>query len=378
MNRQTCLAVALLLLLLPGGCQSHQEYDLSDGIDSKITLFEKALVLPVGSTAPFTLKMAMQPLSAKLPLWGLPTDLLKVDENGQLQIFYNQELTRFNFYKFALSVPDNADPYVWKPDEMKESPTMEVLLPMLGIWLHNETLALTVTAPFSEGIWMDGTVSVVCKGENEEVAYQEAVRLDRLAVSPSEKDVQLALFRLPIINQGSEADVAFQNMEVLLPAHFAGRITGDGIYTIHMAHQANVSVGSQFELSLPKLEIPVHLPLGAVGFRDAVIELELENTLPMQVAITELAVPGNGNLSITTEGTLAGGSPATPAASRLSLHIKSLDGSPIPDIELLALQVNLRAAPGLENVLLSENQGVRLKHSYVKVNGGITLFGHEN
>ena len=378
MNKHTCLAVALLLLLLPGGCQNHQEYDVSDGIDSKITLFEKALVLPVGSTAPLTLKLALQPLSAKLPIWGLPTDLLKADEDGQLLISFNQELTRVNFYKFALSVPDHADPYVWKPDGMKESPTMEVLLPMLGIWLHNETLALTVTAPFSDGIWMDGTVSVVCNGENEEVAYQEAVRLDRLAVSPSEKQVKLASFRLPVISPGSEAEVSFQDMEVLLPAHWADRITGDGIFTIHMAHQANISVGSQFELPLPKLEIPVHLPLGTVGFRDALIELELENTLPLQVAITEIVVPGNENLSITAEGTLAGGSPAAPVASRLSLHIKSLDGSPIPDIEKLALQLNLHASPGLENVLLSENQGVRLKHSYVKINGGITLFGHEN
>lgn len=378
MMKKTCLAVACLLLFLLGGCQRHLEYDLSDGIDSKITLFEKALVLPVGSTGPITLKVALEPLATKLPLLGFPADLLKVDDSGQLLISYTQELTRVNFYKFALSVPDNAEPYVWKPDGMAATPTMEVMLTMFGIWLHNQALSVTVAAPFSDGFWLDGTVSVVCKGENEEVAYQEAVKLDRFAVRPYEGRVQLASFRLPIISRGSETTLSFRDVEALLPAHLGERITGEGSYTIYLAHRANVSVGSKFNLPIPQLEIPVHLPLGAVGFRDAVIELELENTLPLQVAITELSVPGNDNLSITAEGTLAGGSPAAPVASRLSLHIKSLDGSPIPDVDSLALQLSLSAAPGLENVLLSENQGVRLKHSYVKVNGGITLFGHEN
>lgn len=378
MKMKTCLAVPLLLLLLLGGCQRNLEYDLSDGLDSKITLFEKALVLPVGSTGPITLKVAMAPLATKLPLLGFPADLLKVDEDGQLLISYTQEMANVNFYKFALSLADNAEPYVWKPYGMTATPTMEVMLPMLGVWLHNEVVALTVAAPFSDGIWLDGKVSVACKGENEEVAYQDSVRLDRFSVRPYDGRVQLASFRLPIVSRGSGTTVSFQDVEALLPAHLGERITGDGIYTVNLTHRANVSVGSRFNLPIPQLELPVHLPLGAIGFKDAVIGVELENTLPLQVEITELAVPGNDNLSITAEGTLAGGSPAAPVSSSISLHIKSLDGSPIPDIESFALQLTLRASPGHEDVLLSENQGVRLKHSYVKVNGGITLFGHEN
>ena len=340
MKIKTCLAVPLLLLLLLGGCQRNLEYDLSDGLDSKITLFEKALVLPVGSTGPITLKVAMAPLATKLPLLGFPADLLKVDEDGQLLISYTQEMANVNFYKFALSLADNAEPYVWKPYGMTATPTMEVMLPMLGVWLHNEVVALTVAAPFSDGIWLDGKVSVACKGENEEVAYQDSVRLDRFSVRPYDGRVQLASFRLPIVSRGSGTTVSFQDVEALLPAHLGERITGDGIYTVNLTHRANVSVGSRFNLPIPQLE-------------DAVIGVELETTLPLQVEITELAVPGNDNLSITAEGTLAGGSPATPVSSNISLHIKSLDGSPIPDIESLALQLTLRASPGLEDVLLS-------------------------
>ena len=91
-----------------------------------------------------------------------------------------------------------------------------------------------------------------------------------------------------------------------------------------------------------------------------------------------MSVPDNENLSITTEGILAGGSEESPATSSLMLHIKSLDGQPIPDITSLLLSGRLEAVPGLENVLLSFNQGIYLKHSSIKVVGGINLFGHED
>ena len=144
-----------------------------------------------------------------------------------------------------------------------------------------------------------------------------------------------------------------------------------------MDHQSNVSVGPDFDMDLPTITIPVNLNLGAVGFSDAQVTLELESTLPIRVTILEMSVPDQENLSISAEGVLEGGSPEAPASSTLTLNVKTLDGRPIPNISSLVVSANIAAVPGLEDVILSVRQGLYLKHSSMKVTGGITLFGHE-
>lgn len=59
MKRLNWIPGLLLLSLL--GCQGHMEYD-TERLDPEVTLFEKGLVVPVGSAGPFSMELALEPI----------------------------------------------------------------------------------------------------------------------------------------------------------------------------------------------------------------------------------------------------------------------------------------------------------------------------
>ena len=369
--------IPLLLLLLATGCSKSRIYDVENGVDPEVTLFEKSLVVPVGSAGPFTLELARKPLADFLSNLGLTEEVLSADENGKVLLSMTEEPFEHNLYKLALSMEDNEEPYIWEPDVDGSSPMLSFLCSYLSIYQHNQRLDLYASTGLRDAVPVKGCLDVMCMDEDYEVSYMDEVELD-LTLPSYANEHPLGGFQLPESLTASTPYVSFSGLEVTLPAHFRRRIVDDGTFSIQMKYGANVSLGEGFGMGLPAITIPANLPLGKIGFNHADINLELESTLPIQLEIEELSVPDNENLSITAEGILAGGSEESPATSSLMLHIKSLDGQPIPDITSLLLSGRLEAVPGLENVLLSFNQGIYLKHSSIKVVGGINLFGHED
>lgn len=369
--------VLLLLLLAAAGCGKSRIYDVENGVDPEVTLFEKSLVVPVGSAGPFTLELAKQPIGDFLSTLGFSQDLVTADENNQMQLSLTEDFVTQNLYKLALSMEENEDPYVWEPDVYPCMPALGLLLSYFSILTHRQQINLYVTSALRSAVPVKGSLDVTCLNEDYEPTYMDAMDLD-VTLPSNVRHRLLVSYQLPESLTGSVPSVSFSDLEVTLPARYSRRIENEGVFSIQLEYKTNISVGEGFNMVLPEITIPVNLPLGKIGFNHADIKLELESTLPIQITLDKLAVPDNENLSITAEGVLEGGSEGSPVTSGLTLHIETLDGQPIPDITSLLVNGTLKAVPGLENVLLSFNQGLYLKHSSIKVIGGINLFGHED
>lgn len=364
----------LLVLLLVAGCnKSRSIYDLDKGVDPEVTLFGKSLVVPVGSAGPFTLELVKQPMGGFLSSLGLPEETLSADENGLVLFSMTEEVFSENLYQLAMSMEDNGDPYLWEPDLSSYSPMLCFLLSFLSINTHNQRLDLYASSAMMNAVPVLGSLKLVCRDEEYEVATDVDVKLPSYA-----SESLLGSFQLPESLDAATPYVSFPGLTATLPAHFRRRIVDDGTFSIQLKYGANISLGEGFSLDLPDIPIPVNLPLGGIGFNHADIKLELESTLPIRITIEKLSVPDNENLSIIAEGVLEGGSEQSPATSGLTLHIESRDGEPIPDINSLLLSGELSAVPGMEDIPLSFKQGFYLKHSSIKVVGGINLFGHED
>lgn len=369
--------VLLLLLLVAAGCAKSRIYDVENGVDPEVTLFEKSLVVPVGSAGPFTLELAKQPIGSFLSDLGLSEDLLSADENNQMLMSLTDDFFTQNLYKLALSMEDNEDPYIWEPEVYSCTSSLSLLLSYFSILKHHQRLDVYVTSALRSEVPVKGSLDVMCMDEDYEPTFMDAMDLD-VKLPSYASHCLLGSFQLPESLTASVPSVSFSDLEVTLPARYRRRIVNEGVFSIQLEYKTNISVGEGFNMVLPEITIPVNLPLGKIGFNHADIKLELESTLPIQITLDKLAVPDNENLSITAEGVLEGGSEGSPVTSGLTLHIETLDGQPIPDITSLLVNGTLKAVPGLENVLLSFNQGLYLKHSSIKVIGGINLFGHED
>lgn len=373
---KSAIALSLLLLLL-GSCQRNMEYDVTDGISPEVTLFEKALVLPIGSAGPFTLNLAMKPIGEKLAAFGLPADIISVADDGVLGFRHTSESASDNLYKMAIEIGDNESPYIWKPYSVSASPLLGTILPFIGINLWNQEMELKVSAQLQEQASFTGTVSVVCYDESYSIQYEDAVRHENLMLPPRGQQVSLAVFKVPGASRSSGPSVSVHDIEIILPAHLGNNVYSTGNFAYELSYKANASLGKKFRMALPAIPIQADIPLGKFRLREALVNVELESTVPIRVEIKELKVPDNENLIITAEGSLEGGSPAQPVSSQLALRIKSQDGTPIPDIHSLSVEASVASVPEFEDVILNANQGLSVKNSSITISGGITLFGHE-
>lgn len=371
------IAMLPMLLLLFASCNGNAEYDLDKGLDFEMTLFEKDLVFPICSAGPFKLELAIEPLKAKLPSFGLPADALTATEDGLLQLNFEQTIYDENLYKLALDTTDNEDIFVWKPEDITDQPAFGALLPMFKIHLPNQEISLTVVSPLSQKVPFKADVSVVCFDSKTNETFSDVKDDFSAMLDRSSRPFDLGTWQLPAKFMRAAPTVSVSDIEISLPAHFKDKIRDNGIFTVTMAHRANISVGENFEFEIPIEDVPVFLPMSVIGMRDVALNITLVNTLPFSLAITDISVPGDDNLAVTFEGMLAAGTTDAPSENDITLRIATKDHSKIPDIAALNLTVKMTGAIDMEGIPLAVDQGVYLKQSNLIIGGGITLFGNE-
>ena len=381
-----CKCLWAILLLLPGafGCNKHMEYDTSKGVDSKVTLFEKEVIVPVGSAGPFGVSLVMGSINSFMSNLGLPEDVLSADDNGTLQIKFNNSFSETSMYKLAIEEGNHDEPYKWIPDETIVTPTFSGMATFLKIKLQNQEFEVTARAPFRESVTIEGNIVLKAMDQSYMPVKEKKVELPGEALLPSGRETHIASFKTDESWADYYSQIILEDFFVTLPPHFAQKVNNDGIFVMNLLHKANFSLGENFQLGLhPDFKIPVRLPFADLGISDATVSLTLENTIPLAINVSSIKVLGKKedgstgvieNLEVSPDIKLAGGSPAAPASSNISIRVRSLDGTPIPDIETLSLALDMTSAPGSSDVLLSTKQGVSIKSSSIKIRGGVTLF----
>jgi hypothetical protein len=125
------------------------------------------------------------------------------------------------------------------------------------------------------------------------------------------------------------------------------------------------------------------LPVGAYELKEVEASFTLENTLPLQVTLSNLHLmtgktPAiDERLEVSPEKIVVlGGSSYEPGSTPVTLKIKANQGT-IPDITGISMDLAIVSAPGHAKTRLSFKQGISVKQAKATLRGGITLGIHE-
>ena len=96
-----------LLLFLPLALACSQKaYDISEGFNPELTLFEDQISVPVGSIGPLTLNLVFNKLGQTPGIGTLLADYIKIGDDGYLNMEDSGTILSANVYELERMMPD--------------------------------------------------------------------------------------------------------------------------------------------------------------------------------------------------------------------------------------------------------------------------------
>lgn len=371
----------LLFLPLALAC-SRKAYDVSDGFNTDLTLFENEISVPVGSVGPFTLGLIMDKLSQIEGIGSLLANYLKTGKDGALYLEDTGNIFSINVYELEKQLPDADTATSWNAGNRSAYiGGVFNMLGFLGLKVANQHLVITASNP----LW--ASVQGSCSPMYKSPDYSAPIDgMDSFSL-PESKTVELASQTLPDHLSSPVMSLELANLTLSLPANPVSRIynnTGNLLFSFDYKYTASLAIGEAFILPLEDISLgDVNLAIGQFGLKQCQLSLELENTLPLQVKINDIVVYQpkaseneeavvDENIVIASDFTIAGGSLEHPSTTQLNVGIEALEGT-IPDLREVHLNLSLAAQPDLGVVALSTKQGLYVKNASAKLSGGITI-----
>lgn len=374
----------LLLLLLPMmvSC-SHSEYDISEGYNKDITLFEKEIAVPLGSLAPITIGSTLDGVSRIDGLGGLIGQYIKVGDDGNLLMDDKGSVFRINVYELEKRMTDPDVAENWNAGY--QSGYIGGIVPMLG-YLGLKTTNQKVTFTAANPLWVDVPGTSSASYTDADYTAVPIAELSSFNLPGSKVDQELVSLAVPADVTAAISSIDLENLTLSIPAKPTGKIaddTGNLFFSIDYQYSCNVAVGESF--SFPMTDVPIHfdLPVAKYKIKKFQVTLEVENSVPLAVAVNKIQVlkpkadeddpdEVDDNVKVTADFTLAGGTLEHPATTEFTITIEALTGT-LPDIPGLMLDFTLAAQPGLGTATLSAAQSLRIKSSSAKLTGGVTI-----
>ncbi len=373
------LHLPCLLLLALTACM-HEEYDTSDGIDTKIRLFEEEISMPVGNIGPITVESTVGETLK---------DFLVADENGLLWAkTTDMELYTVNVYEIKANTADTSTPFTWNPGTKEVGPSgMAGLLAAFGLLCKNQEVTVKVFNPLRDAVTLNSTLSGYCMNwTTYMMTWMDSKPLSGVSL-PSNKTTELGHFDIP--SDDVLANVSLDDLALDLPANPHDRIkySSQPSFEFKCDYKCNIAAGETFTFEQAFTIDDANLALGSLSLKKAIVKLQAVNTLPLNVEFKSLDIINpvkedgswggyNENVKISENVMVAGGSTESPTTSDIILEFEALEGT-LPDIHQMRLVVEISAAASHAHTLLSANQGLYIKNATAKVIGGITLFGNE-
>ena len=375
-----------LMALLPLMACANAEYDISEGFNKEITLFGEEISVPIGSVGPLTLNLALGSLGKIEGLGSMLEQYIKVADDGSLCMTASGNIYQINAYELEKSLPDPTVAQTWNAGyQTGYIGGMASMLGLLGMKTVNQKLAISVSNPFRVDIPVASTATYTCSGSGN--PYTAPIDALKSFTLKSRETKVLTTIVVPDDVTSPIALVTLSDLNLNLPANPTSQIaddTGNLILSIKYDYSCGIGTGDTFSLPISNLSPKdVSLPIGKYRLKKCEASIELENTIPLQVSISNIRVlkpkesedakaEVDENISIDADCTVAAGSPENPSTTTLKLAIEALDGT-IPDINGVQVDIKLAAQPGLGTVPLSSKQGVYVKSSSARVSGGITI-----
>ena len=377
-----------LFLLLVTACD-NKLYDIEDGLNGEMTLFEEEISVPLGNTGPFTLELAMQDKMIKTLLG----DAINTEDDGTILCRLEEPLFKMSAYEIIAKTKDLSKPFSYPVDNKSYAPsTIANLLQTFGFATVDQKLNIFVNNPLSTTYTLGGSLRVACQNTKTFTwAYDQSFPLADITVKSSSSDTRLLSLEIPDTVQCTPSTVELKDWCFNLPANMDKELKSfsrtEFIFTSRFS--CHIAAGKNAEIPLAlfgmsKQTFKFNLPIASYKLKEVEVSFVLENTLPLQATLADIQLmTGKETLKmdenlLVTPGTIVikGGSTETPGITPITLNIKALEGS-IPDISGLFVDLAIKSDPDFSETRLSLKQGVSVRSASATLRGGITLGGNE-
>ena len=374
--RDCCLMVLLPLAFI--SCQ-HQEYDLSRGIDKEITLFSEEVSLPLGNIGPLTPKS----LVGKDGLPDMISSFVQEDEDGYLVNMAKGTIYSGAVGIISMSLPDPTLPAdVPIPDNNGSIESMAGAMGALGFGLSPQVFTLQARNPLTEEISFSGKLTL----SDEDDAPLAAEEFSKVPVAASKADAKV--LRIEKSAAGSFANYKLENMVLHLPASITEKDPSGGFGSIMLDYQYKgyFFMSADFPMALPLSLDNLNAPLARYKVKEARICMDVSNEIPISLELAsvkvlvkqmsekgrEVLVPSE-DVTVTPGLKVNSGRSGSPVISPLEIVIQAREGTTIPDISGLELELKILAPDGDGDNRINMNQSVSFNNIRAKVSGGITI-----
>ena len=383
------LLFVLLFLSVLSACNSYMQYDISEGINKEVTLFQDGITVPIGSIGPLTIGSSLNGNSKISGAVGLIANYLKVGPDGNMILEDTGSIFKISVYELEREAKDVSAPFKWSPGYAKGSPSgMAAALGLVGLMVTDQKIEISASNPLFNEVPVTCDASFTCYDSIYQLSYQGKIpALSSITLEGRSNNVKLASVELPPDIYDRVGSISLEGLTFSLPAdpvsYLADR-NGNLFFEFNYKHTCGVAVGEKFNLPLTDIKIDnVKLPLGQFRLSDCTIDVELENSLPLSVTIDNVRVlkhkdsegepdEVDENIKVSVSEIVPGGSLEHPASLPLTLSITAAEGT-IPDIEGILLNISISAQPGLGPVRLAGKQGLYIKSSCATIKDGITI-----
>lgn len=374
----------LLCLLALAACQ-NKAYD-TENLNKEVTLLEKEISVPIGNVGPFNLEL----LTKSDKLSAVLGSVLETEEDGTLLCKDNNDVFTVNAYEILVKTKDVSQPFSYPIGNKTKSPsTMAVLLQNFGFRAVDQHLTLNVINPLRVPFTLGGDMFIQCQNtQTYTTCYENTSSLEGVEIPRSYSATNLLEINLPDTVGFTPSEMGYKNLSLNLPANLGDQIrsSSSSEFVFGSTFSCHIAAGENGEIPLAMFgmgtqTIKFKLPVASYQFKEVEASLDLENSFPMQIELTEIQLmtgtePAvDENLQVSPEAlVIKGGSLEQPAVTPITLKIKALEGA-VPDITGVRVGLSIKSAPGFADTRLSLKQGVSVKSASATLRGGITIGG---
>lgn len=382
------LGWTLLVAAVLYGCAS-KEYDLTEGVDKEMTLFEDEIAVPIASIGPITLKTLLQS-----GIGSIVSSLLKESSDGLFYIDGEGNIYKADIYEIAYKNLDKKDKSFILEVGTKtgSTPSTAGLLSTFGLLCVNQQMSFYAQNPILAPVKIN-TVAQVSSYDytSSQTLYKMTEELKDYSLSSTGSTRRIASFTFPETATAAPNSISLETLAIEIPADPTSNVSSDQHdFIFSYKYQANVALGSKLNMTMSLPDIKMAVQLGGYKLHKCQICAEINNTLPLEVTVNsvQFLTPSTKpedkegtmvvaeNVKVSPVFTISGGSPEKPGVTKLALNVEATEGT-IPDLAGVRVNVTLKAAAGFETAPISSNQGLYVKSLNARLNGGITLFNHD-